>query len=74
MNVLALKTALEKLGYSVYQMSEACMKWREKHLQLWEEALRAKFLDEGKPWTGEDFEKILQDYTVSPLQLDSLPR
>jgi hypothetical protein len=57
---------LEKLGYSVYHMSEACMKWQEKHLQLWEEALKAKFLSEGKPWTGDDFEKILQNYTVGP--------
>ena len=55
-------------------MSEACMKWQEKHLQLWEEALKAKFLGEGKPWTGEDLEKILQNYTVSPCLLGSPPR
>lgn len=62
---LALKAALEKLGYRVYHGSVAVRRWEKKHLALWEEALKAKFLGEGKPWTGDDLDKMLQNYTVS---------
>ncbi|KAF2002443.1 hypothetical protein P154DRAFT_594145 [Amniculicola lignicola CBS 123094] len=60
----ALKIALEKLGYNVYHMSECVTRWQEKHLQLWDEALQAKLLRKGKPWTGEDIDKILQNYNA----------
>jgi hypothetical protein len=61
---LALKVALEKLGYSVYHMSECVTRWEDKHLLLWEEALQAKFLGQGTPWTGDDIDKVLQNYNV----------
>jgi hypothetical protein len=44
---LALKTALEKLDYSVHHMSECVARWKDKHFQLWEEALQAKLLGQG---------------------------
>ena len=66
---VALKAALQKLGYSVYHMSEACMRWEDKHLQLWREALDAKYNSSGlKPYSGANLEKILQNYTVSSAQ------
>lgn len=60
----ALKIALEKLGYSVYHMSECVTRWQEKHLQLWDEAIQAKLLGNGKPWTGDDIDKVLQNYNA----------
>lgn len=60
----ALKRALEKLGYNVYHMEECVTRWQEKHLHLFEEATKAKLLGEGKPWTGAELDKILQNYTV----------
>jgi len=63
---LALKVALEKLGYRVYHGSVAVRRWDKKHLALWDEALKAKYLGEGKPWTGDDLDKILQNYAVGP--------
>jgi hypothetical protein len=61
---LALKVALEKLGYRVYHGSVAVRRWDKKHLDLWEEALKAKFLGQGKRWDGDDIDKLLQNYTV----------
>ncbi|KAF2177890.1 hypothetical protein K469DRAFT_601641 [Zopfia rhizophila CBS 207.26] len=56
--------ALEKLGYSVYHMSECVTRWQEQHLQLWEEALTAKLKGQGKPWTGDDIDKVLRNYNA----------
>jgi hypothetical protein len=61
---LALKIALEKLDYSVYHMSECVARWKDKHFQLWEEALQAKLLGQGTIWTGDDIDKVLQNYNV----------
>jgi hypothetical protein len=55
---------LEKLGYRVYHGSVAVRCWEKKHLDLWEEALKAKFLGGGKRWDGDELDKILQNYTV----------
>jgi len=60
----ALKVALEKLGYNVYHMSECVTRWDENHLQLWNEALQAKLHGKGKPWTGDEIDKVLQNYNV----------
>lgn len=62
--ISALKVALEKLGYTVYHMSECVTKFKDQHMLLWEEALRAKLLGEGKPWTGDDIDKMLRNYDV----------
>jgi hypothetical protein len=40
------------------------MRWQEKHLHLFEEAQRAKLDGQGKPFTGAELDKILQNYTV----------
>jgi hypothetical protein len=61
---LALKVALEKLDYSVYHMSECVTRWEDKHLLLWQEALQAKFLGQGTSWTGDDIDKVPQNYNV----------
>ncbi|KAF2473762.1 NAD dependent epimerase/dehydratase [Lindgomyces ingoldianus] len=63
---LSLKKALIKLGYRPYHMSEALIATirRERHLQLWDEALKAKFEGQGKPFTQEDFDKFLGDFDV----------
>ena len=45
-------------------MSEACMRWEDRHLQLWQEALDAKFKGKGKRWTGDELDKILWNYDV----------
>jgi hypothetical protein len=62
--VVAMKAALEKLGYKVYHMAECVTRWQEKHLHLFEEATRAKLLGQGKLWTGAELDKVLQNYTV----------
>ncbi|KAF2660385.1 hypothetical protein K491DRAFT_688424 [Lophiostoma macrostomum CBS 122681] len=61
---MSLKVALEKLGYSVYHMSEACMRSEDRHLQLWQEALNAKFKGKGEHWTGDDLDKVLRNYNA----------
>ncbi|KAH8724202.1 P-loop containing nucleoside triphosphate hydrolase protein [Phaeosphaeriaceae sp. PMI808] len=60
----SLKTALEKLGYSPYHMSVALRSRREGHLAFWEEALRAKFLGDGKPFGRVEFDKFLGRFDV----------
>lgn len=63
---VALKTALEKLNYNPYHMAVAIRSRREGHLSYWEEALRAKFLGDGKPFGKEEFDKFLGNYDVRP--------
>ena len=58
---IALKVALEKLGYNPYHMSVAI---RSRHLRYWEEALRAKYLGERQPFSKSDFDKFLANYDV----------
>ncbi|KAH8687909.1 NAD dependent epimerase/dehydratase [Tricladium varicosporioides] len=61
---MSLKAALIKLGYTPYHASEAVKGWDKGHLHLWDEALRAKYKGEGKPWGKEEFNKMLADYDV----------
>ena len=65
LTLIALKRALERLGHRVYHMEECVTRWQEKHIHLFEEAMKAKLLGQGKLGTGEDLEKVLQAYTVS---------
>ncbi|KAF2120106.1 P-loop containing nucleoside triphosphate hydrolase protein [Lophiotrema nucula] len=61
---MSLKRALEQLGYSVYHMEECATRWQEKHVSLFEEATKAKLLGQGKLWTGEELDRVLQNYTA----------
>ncbi|ORY19024.1 NAD dependent epimerase/dehydratase [Clohesyomyces aquaticus] len=63
---LSLKHALTQLGYRPYHMSEALIALRrgERHLELWNEAFKAKFEGQGKPFTREEFDKFLGDFDV----------
>ncbi|PVH94894.1 hypothetical protein DM02DRAFT_618274 [Periconia macrospinosa] len=60
----SLKNALEKLGYTPYHMSVALGSVKEGHLAFWEEALRAKYLGDGKPYGKEEFDKFLGNFDV----------
>lgn len=61
---LALKVALERLGYKVYHCSECAMQWKNNHVVLFKEAMEAKLHGKGKLWTGAELDKVLQNYTV----------
>lgn len=54
---MSIFTALQMLGYNPYHMVVAM-----GHLDLWREALRAKYLGQGKPWEREEFDKLLGKY------------
>jgi Sulfotransferase domain len=58
---------LIKLGISpIYHMREVS---KNNHVELWIQALEAKFGKEGVPWTTKgDFDRILGHYEVSTLK------
>lgn len=58
---LSTYTALNKLGYHTYHMSEV-MKRPRTNLSLWSEAYEAKYDGKGKAWGREEFDKMLGDY------------
>ncbi|KAF4996161.1 hypothetical protein FGRMN_4653 [Fusarium graminum] len=53
--------ALKQLGYIPYHLSVTIGK-SQTNLDLWREALDAKFYGKGKPWGREEFDKILGLY------------
>lgn len=53
------------LGYKPYHMYECVMRG-VTHLDLCREAMRNKFLGEGKPYDKADFDKWFANYDVSP--------
>jgi hypothetical protein len=55
---------MKKLGYTPYHTMEAYYHPR-RDFPLWEEALKAKFLGEGKPYGREEFDKLLGNFDVS---------
>ena len=55
---ISLLAALNELGYHPYHMAEA-LKDASMDFPLWEEALKAKFLGQGKLWGKEEFDKML---------------
>ena len=59
-----MKAALSTLGYRPYHMSEAILHWKDGHLHRWDEALRAKYLGQGKPYGKEEFDEIYAGYDV----------
>ena len=60
---VSLMAALRELGYHPYHMAEAINN-AAMDFPLWEEALRAKFFGEGKPWGREEFDKMLGQFDV----------
>ncbi|KAF4343896.1 hypothetical protein FBEOM_2131 [Fusarium beomiforme] len=58
---MAIVKALEQLGYTPYHMS-AALGGPKANLDLWREALDAKFHKKGIPWGREEFDKILGPY------------
>lgn len=58
---MAVFTALKQLGYTPYHISVAIGS-SKTNLNLWREALDAKFYGKGKPWGREEFDKILGLY------------
>lgn len=65
--LLAIWTALKMLGYRTYHFKEIHKpeNLRDKHLLCWREAFYAKLYGSGKPYSHEDFYKLLQRYDVS---------
>lgn len=63
------------LGYRTYHFKEIHKpeNLRDKHLLCWREAFYAKLYGSGKPYSHEDFYKLLQRYDVSPAHLPHLP-
>ncbi|KAK5634861.1 hypothetical protein RRF57_010574 [Xylaria bambusicola] len=59
------KKALKMLGYKSYHMAEVVERGIP-HMALFEEALRCKYLDGGKPYDKADFDKWLADYDEIP--------
>lgn len=55
------------LGYRTYHFKEIHKpeNLRDKHLLCWREAFYAKLYGSGKPYSHEDFYKLLQRYDVS---------
>lgn len=71
---LAIWTALKMLGYRTYHFKEIHKpeNLRDKHLLCWREAFYAKLYGSGKPYSHEDFYKLLQRYDVSSAHLPHL--
>lgn len=58
---MSIYTALHRLGFRVYHMNEA-VKSPRTSFGCWNEAIRAKFHGEGKPFGRSEFDKLLGDY------------
>ncbi|CAL8575126.1 hypothetical protein XPA_001069 [Xanthoria parietina] len=59
-----MKNALDHLGYHTYHMSECIKHWPDRHLHYWDEALKAKYTAQGKPYQVEEFNKIFKGYNA----------
>jgi len=58
---MSIFTALEKLSYRPYHMAKA-VQAPKSNLNVWCEALRAKFHGQGKPWGRDELDKVLGNY------------
>lgn len=56
--------ALDILGFRSYHWNEVLSNKNNGHLQLWLQAVQAKYDGIGKPFEGEDFDRMLWDYDV----------
>ncbi|KAL8678256.1 MAG: hypothetical protein Q9186_005369 [Xanthomendoza sp. 1 TL-2023] len=58
---MSLVAALKKLGYTPYDFIDRIILG---HLPRWTDALRAKFLGQGKPWGKPEFDRLLKGFDV----------
>ncbi|KAL8670982.1 MAG: hypothetical protein Q9168_004496 [Polycauliona sp. 1 TL-2023] len=45
-------------------MSECIKHWPDQHLHYWDEALKAKYRSQGRPYRIKEFNKIFKGYTA----------
>ena len=62
---------MRKIGYTPYHTIEAYLN-PLRDFPVWEEALKAKFLGEGKSFGREEFDKLLGNYDVHSTHLNDL--
>ena len=63
--------ALDVLGLRSYHWNEVLKNKNNDHLQLWLNAVQAKYDGLGVPFEGEDFDRMLWDYDArSPFHLN----
>ncbi|KAH0421003.1 hypothetical protein CcaCcLH18_13684 [Colletotrichum camelliae] len=60
---IPLNSALEELGYKVFSFQAMWPNWKET-IPLWTEAIEAKYHGRCKPYSREEFDKLLGDYDV----------
>ena len=60
-----MQSALQTLGYKSYHMAETAN--NPGSIVYWLEALKAKYLGQGKPYAKAEFDKLLGNYSVSLL-------
>lgn len=58
---MSIFAGLEQLGFNVYHMVKAIQS-PKTNLDLWREAIDAKFYGKGKKWGREEFDKLLGNY------------
>lgn len=61
--------ALKVLGLTSYHWDEVLSNKNNGHLQLWLEAMHAKYDGKGKPFAGQDFDHMLWNYDVGARSL-----
>lgn len=61
--LIALITALEKLGYHSCHMKEVAPLWHGA--EMWNDGLRAKYYGQGEPYGKKEFDKLLGSFSVS---------
>lgn len=62
---IAICAAFKILGLKSYHWNEVLSNKNNAHLQLWLNAVKAKYDGIGKPFKGEDFDQMLWDYDVN---------
>ena len=58
----ALTAALRKLGFKVYDFVE---RYKADEITLWDNALRAKFFGNGRPWGRKEFDEVTGSFNAS---------
>ncbi|CAL8576263.1 hypothetical protein XPA_002152 [Xanthoria parietina] len=56
---MSLVAALKQLGYTPYDFID---RFILGHMPLWTQALRAKFLGQGKPWAKAELDRVVQGF------------
>ncbi|THC87130.1 hypothetical protein EYZ11_013424 [Aspergillus tanneri] len=61
---MSLYVALKELGYSCYHMAECSLDQKNDSLALWSRAIDAKFNENGRKFSGADFDQMLWRYNA----------